>query len=393
MRAPTMLRLIPFVAAGLTAACTSDTSTSPAPGTVAASSVDSRRADDGDNEGAVYTMTNARGGNAVIAFKRGPNGSLSSIGSFATGGAGTGGTIDPLVSQYSLVLSDDHALLLAVNAGSNELTTFRVADDGGLSNPKLISSGGVTPVSVAARRNLVYVLNSGSNSLQGYRVGQSGRLAALPGARTPLPAGDGGASAVRFSRDGEHLLVTERLSNRIDVFAVSENGRLGAVRTFASNGRAAFGFDVTPDDAVIVSETGSNAPNGGLSSYALRGGSLALVTGSISSGGAAACWLLNTRSGRFSYVVNAASATIGAFAVSRRGALSPLAGGAASTSTGAGSTPLDPAFSAGDRFLYVLEGGSGKIGGFAVGDDGALTPAGVASAGAGGSGLQGLAAF
>jgi hypothetical protein len=64
-----------------------------------------------------------------------------------------------------------------------------------------------------------------------------------------------------------------------------------------------------------------------------------------------------------------------------------------SGSTGAGSTPLDLDLSRGDHFLYVLESGAGRIGAFAVGDNGALR----ALAGIGGlaaqSGFQGLAAY
>ena len=390
MRAVTTLRLIPLALAATAAACASDAATNPVanPSTGVAAE---RGGETGD--GAVYTMTNATSGNAVVAFHRAADGSLAPIASYATGGVGTGGTIDPLASQYSLVLSDDHQLLFAVNAGSNSITSFRVAANGQLSRSRIAPSGGTTPVSVAVQDNLLYVLDAGSSSLAGYRIGSSGQLAALPGSEASLPTGAAGAAAIRFSRNGEQLVVTERGANRIDVFDVRPNGRLGEVLSFASHGGAAFGFDVTPNNDVIVSETGSNAPNGGVSSYRLGGGALALVTGSITSGGAAACWLLNTRDGKHSYVVNAGGASIGAFAVNGNGSLAPIGGSGALTSTGAGSTPLDPAFSAGDRFFYVLEAGSGNVAGFAVGSDGALTPAGTAHVGAGASGLQGLAAF
>ncbi|MFL5562235.1 MAG: lactonase family protein [Gemmatimonadaceae bacterium] len=396
MRAATAFRLLSIAFAATAAACTDNATTNPIttnPRVSSAASLDAQHDEATTAEGAVYTMTNATSGNEVVAFHRAADGSLAPIGSFATGGAGTGGKIDPLASQYSLLLSDDHKLLFAVNAGSNQVTSFRVAEDGELSRARITSTGGVAPVSLAMHGNLLYVLNTGSASVQGYRVGASGELAALPGASATLPTGSAGAAAIRFTRDGEQLLVTERGANRIDVFDVRENGRLAAVATYASHGRAAFGFDLTPDDGVIVSETGSNAPNGGVSSYVLGGGTLTLVTGSVSSGGGAACWLINTRDGRFSYVVNAGGASIGAFAMREDGSIASIGGAGALTSTGAGSTPLDPAFSSGDRYLYVLEGGAGNIGGFAVGPDGALTAAGTVHAGAGASGLQGLAAF
>jgi 6-phosphogluconolactonase len=384
--------LMSLAAAAFAIACGRDMTTNPA-NPVAANAVSARSSEQDGREGAVYTATNATSGNAIVAFHRAADGALSPIGTFATGGAGTGGTIDPLTSQYSLVLDDKHVLLFAVNAGSNDISTFKIEHDGSLSSPRTTSSGGNYPVSLATHGDLLYVLNAGSKTLQGYRVSGSASLIALPHAQVELPAGASGPAAIRFTRDGKNLLVTERGSNRIDLFAVKENGRLASVGTFASHGGAAFGFDVTPSNTIVVSETGSNAPNGGVSSYTLHGRTLSLASGSINSGGAAACWLLATRDGRFSYVINAGGASIGAFAVSRDGSIASIGGDEALTSTGAGSTPLDPAFSSDDRFLYVLEGGSGNVAGFSVARDGALAPVTAAHAGAGASGLQGLAAY
>src|SRR5882724_1662719 len=75
---------------------------------------------------AVFVMTNDASQNAVIAFPRNQDGSLRNGHKFFTGGRGSGGTTDPLASQGSLTLSDDGSLLFAVNAGSGELSLFRV---------------------------------------------------------------------------------------------------------------------------------------------------------------------------------------------------------------------------------------------------------------------------
>ena len=64
-----------------------------------------------------------------------------------------------------------------------------------------------------------------------------------------------------------------------------------------------------------------------------------------------------------------------------------------SGNTGLGSNPLDLDLSSGDRYLYVLENGTGRIGAFAVAADGALSPlAGIGGLPAN-SGLQGIAAY
>jgi len=76
--------------------------------------------------GAVFVMTNAAGANEILTYKRGTDGSLREGRSFQTGGRGSGGTTDPLGSQGSLTLSQDHSLLFAVNAGSGDISVFRI---------------------------------------------------------------------------------------------------------------------------------------------------------------------------------------------------------------------------------------------------------------------------
>ena len=338
--------------------------------------------------GGVYTMTNGSDGNAILAYRRAADGALTPLGTVATGGLGTGGTIDPLVSQYALVLGDDNRLLFAVNAGSDDVSSFRVDADGALTLADRAPSGGDLPVSLAAHGRLLYVLNAGDNTLRGFRAAASGALVPLPHAAHALAAGAAGAAAVRFTRDGRFLVVSERVSNRLEVFPVQPNGRLGEPTLTPSNGAAAFGFDVTPANDVIVSET-----SGFASSYRLAGGVASLVSASVPTFGAAPCWVIATADGRFAYVVNAGTATLTGYAVSAGGALSLLDASGTTGSTGTGSTPLDLDLTDGDGFLYVLEAGSGTIGAFAVNADGSLSARPDTPAGAARSGQQGLAAF
>src|SRR5215218_548686 len=99
--------------------------------------------------GGVFVSTNAAAGNAVVAFDRAADGTLSYAGTFPTGGTGIGGTADPLASQFALTLSPNARLLFVVNAGSNDVSSFAV-DRGGLALVDRVPSGGVRPVSVAA---------------------------------------------------------------------------------------------------------------------------------------------------------------------------------------------------------------------------------------------------
>jgi 6-phosphogluconolactonase (cycloisomerase 2 family) len=352
------------------------------------------RAAESDAGGAVYTSTNGASANAVLAFHRAEDGALTPIGSFPTGGRGTGGAVDPLASQYAVILSADHHLLFTVNAGSNDVTSYRVGEDGGLVLADRASAGGTLPVSLAARGELLYVLNAGDNTVSGLRVNPQGKLIAIPQGTRALSSGAGGASTIHFSADGRSLIVTERTANRLETLAVDPSGRLGTPAVTASSGAVPFGFDVTADGVSVVSEAGgtqATAPNSGVSSYAGGGGgSLSLVTGSIDAGGKAACWVVVTADGT-AFVANSASNAIASVRVNGNGSLALL--DAAAATTAAGATPIDLDLSTGDRFLYALEAGSGQIGVFAVEGAALAARTAVATGVAGASGLQGIAAF
>ena len=73
--------------------------------------------------GAVYTMSNDPGGNEILVFNRYADGSLAYSSAYATGGLGTGAGLG---NQRGLVMSDNHQWLLAVNAGSDEVSVFRI---------------------------------------------------------------------------------------------------------------------------------------------------------------------------------------------------------------------------------------------------------------------------
>jgi 6-phosphogluconolactonase (cycloisomerase 2 family) len=345
----------------------------------------------GDARGAVFTQTNGANGNAVVAFARGNDGSLTYAGTFNTGGKGIGGTTDPLASQYSVLLDgEDDRLLFVVNAGSNSVSTFRV-NGASLALVGTTGSGGTLPTSLAIANHTLYVLNAGSNTVRGFDIGTDGTLTSNASASAALSAGSSGGAAIRASRDGQFVVVTEKGSRTIDVFAIADHGRLGSAVRSASAGVSPFGFDFVKGHQIAVSEAGSAAA----SLYAVdNNGTLAVESASVSTNGQAApCWLIGTTNGRFAFTANAGSGTISGYSVSAQGVLQLLVPSGISGSTGAGSTPLDLDLSKGDRYLYVLESGAGRIGAFAVGDQGALS----ALAGIGGltpqSGFQGLAAY
>jgi len=345
--------------------------------------------------GAVFVMTNAADKNEVLAFERAANGILTYSKTVDTGGRGSGGVNDPLESQGSLTLSPDHSLLLAVNAGSGTVSVFRVhGTDLDLSDR--VPSGGSQPVAVTELGSLVYVLNSGgAGSVVGFQLNDGGHLKQIANSTAFLSANATGGASISLSPDGRFLLVTERLANNIDVFPVHQDGTLGPIVANPSPGPGAFSVNFAPDGKAIVSETGAaGATNGSaVSSYTiLANGTLAAVSQSVATFGAANCWNAVTPNGKFVYVSNAGSSTISGFAITSTGALTPI-GSTVIGSNPAGSTNLDIAVSADGLNLYTLNSGSGNIGVFAINPDGTLTNLGEDGTFAKFAGFNGVAAL
>src|SRR5918994_1288450 len=160
-----------------------------------------------DAPGAVYALTNSTAGNAVVVYDRGGDGSLTPAGSYPTGGAGTGAGLG---SQGGVVVSDNHRLLFAVNAGSNSISSFRIRPDG-LELVDTVLSGGTLPTSIAFSKGIAYVLNAGvPNNVSGFAVDANGNLTPTPASVRPLSAASTAPAQVGFSDDGATVVVSER---------------------------------------------------------------------------------------------------------------------------------------------------------------------------------------
>jgi 6-phosphogluconolactonase (cycloisomerase 2 family) len=353
----------------LAAACSTDPATAPDQAALAADPA----AGVADASGVVYTLSNAVAGNAVLAFPRDARGALGTPAAYPTGGTGTGGGLG---NQGALTLSADGRWLAAVDAGSDEVTLFRVGRNA-LTVADRIASGGDRPISVTLDGDVLYVLNNGSPAnVTGFRIGAGGTLAPIGGSTRPLSAAAPNASQVQFSPDGRRLVVTEKATDRIVTYAVGRDGVAGMPQAQPSAGQTPFGFAFTRQGILVVSEAFGGAPDGSaVSSYAPSGTQYAVVSASVATTETAACWIVVSQDGRFAYTTNTASGTISGYAVGAGGALALLDADGRTAVTEPG--PIDAAISRGGRFLYTLNGAGGSISGFRVGPDGSLAPAGT----------------
>jgi 6-phosphogluconolactonase len=345
--------------------------------------------------GAVFVMNNSAERNEVISFTRAADGSLEPAGKFATGGRGTGGVTDPLESQGSLSLSQDHSLLFAVNGGSGEVSVFRVhGSDLALVDKQ--QTGGAEPNAVSQHGRLVYVLNvGGSSNVIGFTLSARGQLRQIPNSIRFLTTNNSEGASLAFSPDGQFLVVTERATNNIDVFPVQGDGTLGQIVADLDPEPGTFALAFAPNGAALVSETGPAGGNNAsaISSYSvLADGRLSPITTGVPTLGNANCWNAVAPNGRWVYVSNAASSNISGFSIAVTGALTPIGTTVLGTNP-AGSVNLDIAVTEDSKFLYSLNSGNGSIGIFGIQEDGTLINLAEPQAILASAGFNGIVAF
>jgi 6-phosphogluconolactonase len=330
----------------------------------------------GSAVGAVYIIDNSASGNNVLVYARSADGSLTSAGSFAANGLGTGAA---LASQGAVVLTQDGRWLLVVDAGSNEISVFSVHGTT-LTFASKAGSQGTDPTSLTVSRNIVYVLDAGgSGNIAGFTLSSAGSLSFITGSNQPL-SGMAAPSPeqIGFNPQGSILVVTEKGTNIIDTYTVDDSGVASAPTTHVSAGAGPYGFAFTNQNRLIVSEAATNT----VSSYFLSNdGQLRTISGALPTFGLAPCWLVVTGDGQFAYTANAHGGTISTFSISHGGTLTLTSSVASSTAIPA----LDMAFSQNSHFLYLRNGNS--ITGYQVYSDGSLSAvtsvAGIPSSAAG----------
>ena len=326
---------------------------------------------DGQPAGHVYTLSNQVSGNKVMDFRRADDGSLTFVAAYETGGNGTG---TGLGNQGAIILADKNEIILAVNAGSNSISSFKVKNNG-LRLLSTVHSGGERPVSITQHDEVVFVLNAGGNgNISGFRLNGAGKLIPVSNSTKPLSSTNAGAAQISFVRDGRTIAITEKATNTITTYTVNEWGIPGMMHTITSANPTPFGFAVGDNGNIFVSEAAGGAAGAStVSSYRINNdGSISLINGPVATTQSAACWVVLTHNGKFAYTTNTASNTLSTFNVN------PIAGNISlrspvSATTGIG--PIDAALNNNSKYLYILNSGSHSISVFAVAGDGGLNSA------------------
>jgi 6-phosphogluconolactonase len=319
----------------------------------------------------VYVQTNEPE-NKVLVLHAGRDGALTLGDAYATGGAGT--AKPHLPSQGSVVLTGDGRHLLVANATSDDVTVFSVDGDG--LRPSARAATGGVPRSVAEHAGLVYVLATADATVSGYRL-QDGGLDPIEGSRRALSAPGADPAQVAFTPDGRALVVTERGTNSIVTFPVEADGTLGEIRVTPSSGATPYGFALTGEGTMVVTEAfGAQKGAAAASSYKVDGAAVAPVTASAGNGRSEICWAAVSRDGRYAFTTNFADGAVSAWAVAADGRLA-LEDAAAGITVDGRIGLRDLALTDDGRYLYAVDADSGSVFGWAV-DGSSLSPLGAA---------------
>jgi 6-phosphogluconolactonase len=320
--------------------------------------------------GYTYIDGNTAAANTIDAFARHADGSVTPLagGPFAAGGAGTGAG---LASQGAIQATRDGRYLLAVDAGSNQVSVLRVTR-GGVPVPvgRPVASDGKQPVSIAVSPSgLVYVANSGAggSNYTGFRLSPGGTLTPIPGSTFAVPDSSG-LGDVFFNALGTHLVGTRTGTSLIDSFVVLPGGRLLAApgSPFTGQGLGQLGAEFSParPSQLFVSNAHNGAGLGTVSAY--RDGLLGRLTPAGASpyadGQTAPCWVEISHDGRYLFTVNTGSASISSYAIKADGSLALIG----STPIAGGGADIDARLSPDGRTLSVDGSGAHILSVFAV---------------------------
>jgi 6-phosphogluconolactonase len=343
--------------------------------------------------GYTYINDNTAGANTIAGFDRHADGSLTPIpGSpFAAGGAGLGAG---LASQGAIQVTSDGRYLLAVDAGSNQISVLRITAGG---VPVLVgqpvASGGITPVSVAvSQAGLVYVANQGNggSGYSGFRLHSDGSLTPIAGSTVTVPDGSG-LGDVFFNATGTHLIGTRTGTSQIDSFDVLPGGRLLAApgSPFTGQGLGQLGAEFSPvnPSQLFVSNAHNGTALGTISAYrdSFLGQLTPIGSSPYADGQTAPCWVEISHDGKYLFTVNTGSGNISSYSINPGGSLTLIG----SFAINGGGADIDARLSPDGHYLLVDGAGHNFVSVFAV-NGGDLTelpssptplPAGASSSG------------
>lgn len=318
---------------------------------------------DGTLQSAIYVMSNEPDTNRILVYNRQSDGSLNFISSVSSGGKGFGSRLG---SQGGVSVSNNGKWLLAVNGGSNSISSFRIDSDG-LTLVSTVNSKGIKPVSIACHDNLVAVANAGENgNMVLFKLAASGELSEIQGAIKELGITPTVPGQVSFTRDGMMLVLSLKQTNKIVAYKVNASGEVGTSFEIPTNSPVPFGFAIGTSNQIYVTEAGENK----VSIYGLGSNGLSSFVTPFVPNQIGPCWATALANGNYFYVANAGTNNVSGFKINGNNSFTMLSDGIVATS---GQRTIDIVSSADSKYVYTLNAESKSIRQYAVNPDGQLT--------------------
>jgi 6-phosphogluconolactonase (cycloisomerase 2 family) len=156
-------------------------------------------------------------------------------------------------------------------------------------------------------------------------------------------------------------------------YTVGTDGSLGSPRTIDSQGATPYGFAISSNGTLVVTEA-FRAEKGAAaaSSYRVEAGSITPVTASIGNGRSEICWAVISNDGRYAFTTNFADGAVSRYAIGTDGSLELEDAMAGQTVDGQPGL-RDEDLSDDGMFLYAVDADQGRVVGWSVGRDGKLS--------------------
>ena len=219
-------------------------------------------------------------------FARAEDGSLERPGSHLTGGKGSGAPHLP--SQSSVLLDGER--LFVTNAGSDDVTLLSVG--GEVERIGITASGGSAPRSIAVDGEHVWVLNTGDKPASSASASSRAVSWRFPERFGLYPTARSGADRLQRAREGSRG--HRPRVDSIHAFPVADDGVVADAITYPSSGPTPYGFDISSDGVLVVTEAaGAQAGKASASSYRVDRRSVTPVSGEVGNTRSEVCWAVS----------------------------------------------------------------------------------------------------
>lgn len=171
----------------------------------------------------------------LIVTTKGDGSSIETFGFSPFGRLAEQPTVTALAGQVPFGVDFDRwGRLVATEAGTNSVATFRLGHDGTVHQLDQAATGQKATCWVVVAGDVAYVSNAGSATVTSYRIDQHGMIMPLQTVST-----DAGTVDAAVSPDGRSLYVQTGADGKVDEFMINQDGtltRIGSVTVPESAG-------------------------------------------------------------------------------------------------------------------------------------------------------------